>query len=132
MRKPGQISIDDLYFGIVVEDFNDGENFLRTTNLFNSGRVKRSVAMWVTSDDEFKKEHDLIRWCFGDVWGRREYELAVAPLFEVEKAKKVDTYELFVKPNEKLLTKMVNSVSVASAKKYLSAERKSMKTYGKV
>lgn len=125
-RKPGQIDINDLYFGVVVEDFNsrNKDDFLMTMNLFNSSRVKLSVAHWVTSDDEFKKEHNFISWCFCDVRGRCEYEFIVTPFPPTENAMKVDTFRMYVEPNAKLLKQMVDSVSVASAKRYLTEYRR--------
>lgn len=132
MKKTGQISIDDLYFGVVLDDWS-GKNraSLKAYNLFDLSKVKWAVAYWVVSSDDFKKEHDLIAWCFGDVWARCEYEFVVCPWGGLEEdakveevGQKVDTYFMYVKPNEQLLTKMVESVSVASAERYLSAERK--------
>lgn len=125
-RKVEQTSIDDLYFGIMLEDFNaKDDGFLRPANLFNIGRVKWSIAYWITSDDKFRKEHDLIRWCFGSVWGRREYEFVVSPLISNDdRAMKVNTFRMYVEPNAKLLRQMVDSVSVASANRYLAEERK--------
>lgn len=134
--KEKKTQLDKLYFGVVIDSlsFSSLKNRkLETYNLFELGRVKWAVAYWVASDDEFKKEHDLIRWCFGDVWGRCEYEFIVCPWpykdgETVEEAgAKVDIFQMYVEPNKQILTEMVNSVSAASAKRYLSEERKRWK-----
>lgn len=140
MRKPGQININDLYFGIVVEDANamGTRDFLRTQNLFQSSGVLWSVAYWVASDDAFKKEHDLIDWCFSDVRSRCQYEFVVCPWggssgreIVGEVGIKVDTYRMYVKPNKAILEKMVNSVSLNSAKNFLKEYRKRMRPWRK-
>lgn len=135
-----KVKLDDLYFGIKLYPMStsskDDLRELKTYNLFNFGRVKWSVARWVTMNDKEKKAlwSDPLMFCFGDVWSRCEYEFIVCPwggLRENDKVKdvgiKVDTFEMYVKPNEKLLMDMVNSVSENSARKYLAEERKRRK-----
>lgn len=127
------IKLDDLYFGVKLTSLsyaNEKERLeLKTYNLFGFLRVKYSVAMWVAKGKEFQKEHDFLRWCFGDVWGRCEYEMIICPwpYRDGEKiednGQKVDTFELYCVPNEKILRKMVDEVSVSSAQKYLREER---------
>lgn len=135
-----KVKLEDLYFGIKLYPMSysskDELKELRTYNLFDFGRVKWSVAKWATMNDKEKKElwSDPLMFCFGDVWSRCEYEFMVCPwggLDENDKVTdvgiKVDTFEMYVKPNEKLLMEMVNSVSVNSARKYLREERKRLK-----
>lgn len=125
--------INDLYFGVrllSISYSNDERKKLKTYNLFDFSRVKKSVAMWVAKGPEFQKEHDFLRWCFGDVWSRTEYEMIICPWpyrdsDTIEDAgQKVDTFTLYCEPNEGLLRKMVDDVSVSSAKKYLREERR--------
>lgn len=129
--------LKDLYFGVVVYDFNwpgKDKQQLKTYNLFNSLRVLRSVAMWVVETNKsskFAEEHDFLRWCFGDVRARAEWEFIVCPwggLREedrvVDTGIKVDTYRMYVEPNAKYLRELVDSVSVSSAKKFLAVMRR--------
>lgn len=127
------MKLEELYFGIVRPAFGYGRdeerNRLEPANLFASGRVRRSVAMWVTMDDKEKKKHEFLSWCFGDTRWRTEYEFIVCPWPYREDdtidgcGQKVDTYTLYVQPNEKLLRQMVDSVTKSSAQKYLKEER---------
>lgn len=132
-----KIKLEDLYFGVVLYEFSwsgKDKQQLKTYNLFDSLRVLRSVAMWVVEtnkDSKFAKEHDFLRWCFRDVSGRAEWEFVVCPWGGlknddkvVEVGEKVDTYRMYVKPNAKYLRELVNSVSVSSAKKFLTEERR--------
>lgn len=129
-------SIDKLYFGIVAESFNyhgAGDERFRAHNLFEVGNVKWSVAYWVASDAKFKKEHDLISWCFSGVRGKCEYEFIVCPWpykageTVPEAGTKVDIYSMYVEPNAPILIELVNSVSVSSAKRFLAEGRKRWK-----
>lgn len=135
-----KVKLDDLYFGVKLFplsfDSQEGSKNLTTYNLFDFGRVKWSVARWATMNEKERKEifSDALKFCFGDVWSRCEYEFVVSPwggLGENDKVvdvgTKVDTYQMYVEPNADLLMKMVNSVSVNSAKKYLAEERKRRK-----
>lgn len=133
--------LNDLYFGIKLYPLSysskDKLKELTTYNLFDFGRVKWSVAKYVTMSEEEKKAlltRDPLLFCFGDVWSRCEYEFVVCPwggLDENDKVSdvgiKVDTYEMYVKPNAKLLMDMVNSVTVNSAREYLRKDRKRLK-----
>lgn len=53
-RMSKKISIDDLYFGILLysTSFSKERHRLKTYNLFDSARVKWGVARWVTMADE--------------------------------------------------------------------------------
>ena len=129
--------LTDLYFGIVLYEGSwsgKHKQRLRACNLFNSLRVLRSVAYWVVEthkSPKFAKEHDFLSWCFTDVRGRAEWEFVVCPWGGlknddkvVEVGEKVDTYRMYVEPNAKYLRELVDSVSVSSAKKFLTEERK--------
>ena len=131
--------IDDLYFGVKLFPMSYASkselNKLKTYNLFEFGRVKWSVARYATMTDKEKKSilSDPLRFCFGDVWSRTEFEFIACPWPYTDEMTisnsgvKVDTWSLYVEPNADLLMEMVNSVSVPSAKKYLSEERKRRK-----
>lgn len=131
-----KIKLEDLYFGVVLYEFSwsgKDKRQLKTYNLFNSLRVLRSVARWAVEtnkDSKFAKEHDFLRWCFGDTRARCEWEWLVAPWGGVsgdeklkDVCKKVDVYTMYVEPNAKHLRELVDSVSVSSAKKFLAEER---------
>lgn len=128
--------LKDLYFGVVLYEFSwsgKDKRQLKTYNLFDSLRVLRSVAYWVVESHKYPKfaqTHDFLKWCFGDVRARAEWEFIVCPwggLQEedrvVDVGIKVDTYRMYVEPNAKHLRELVDSVSVSSAKKFLAEER---------
>lgn len=119
-----KINLNDLYFGIRLYSpsysSREGQK-LETYNLFGFHRVKMSVAQWVTCP-EIRATHDLPSWCFGDVHWRAEFEYEIAPLFG--EPEKIDVYEMYVVPNRKLLTDMINKVSLSSATKFITEERK--------
>ena len=135
MKIKEKISINDLYFGVVLSrmSYNSKEEGrgLEVYNLFNFGRVKHSVAVWAAMSDEKRKEKiargtDPLRFCFGDVWSRCEYEFVVCPwggadendkVFDV--GTKVDTYFMYVEPNRELLLDLVGRVTKSSAKAFL-------------
>ena len=129
-----RININDLYFGVVLMPMSysskEQRTKLETYNLFDFSRVKWSVARWVCMGQEERKiiENPLL-FLFGDVWGRAEFEFIVCPWpygdgeGVADNGQKVDTYEMYVKPNEKLLMDMVNSVSESSAKEYIRKHR---------
>ena len=132
------MKIDDLYFGVKLMPLSysskEGRTELKTYNLFGFSRVKWSVASWVTMSDEEKKNiTSPLHFIFGDVWGRTEYEFIVCPWpygdgeGVSDNGQKVDTFTMYVEPNARLLMDMVNSVSVSSAKKYMTEWRKRYK-----
>lgn len=136
-----KIKLEDAYFGIKLYPISyrskDELKGLSTYNLFNFGRVKWSVAKYVTMDDKEKNSllSDPLRFCFGDVWGRTEYEFIVCPwggLDGNEKVSdvgiKVDAFEMYVEPNATLLMDIVNRISENSARKYLREERARRRT----
>lgn len=122
-------NIDELDFGIMLYPMNytkGDERRLERHNLFASSRVKWSVARYVTMPLEERKQlTDPLHFCFGDTWGRCEYEFVVSPwIGGGEDGYKVDTFEMYVRPNRELLMEIIDRVSVTSAKKYLSQKRK--------
>ena len=131
------MKINEAYFGVGTRDFNTGE--MTFWNLFANGRVKWSVAKYITMTNEMKKTllSDPLHFCFGDVQGRCEYEFVVCPwggLDENDKVvdvgEKVDVFKMYVEPNADYLMKIVDSISVISAKEYLRDERKKLKVKG--
>ena len=128
-----EIALDKLFFGVKLYPMSYTSEARRrelaTYNLFDFGRVKHSVALWVTMKPEEKSRkkdlHDQLMWCFGDVWGRTEFEFMISPWPYKEGdtvdnvAVKIDTFSLYVEPNGELLMGLVNQVSVSSAKAYL-------------
>lgn len=130
MKIKNKINLSSLYFGYKIYDlsYTSGkERKISTHNLFGSSRVLWSVATWVTMSDEEKKKHDAISWCFSDVRGRCEYEFVMSPWAGGGAPHKVDIYQMYVEPNRELLLDIVSRVTVSSAKKYLSEERKRYK-----
>ena len=130
-----KIKLDDLYFGVMCRRMNyssedKNKPLLEQYNLFNFSRVKHSVAMWVVMDKTEQKQHDFLRWCFGDTWGRCEFEMIISDWPYKEDAllkdvgEKYDIFELYVKPNAALLEDMVSRVSKNSAQVYLREYRK--------
>lgn len=138
MKIKEKININDLYFGMVMNKMNyssvSERGDIETYNLFDISRVKWSVAKYVTmSIDKRKMIPDPLMFCFGDVWSRTEYEFIMCPWpymdgeFVEQFGHKVDMYTMYVKPNAELLMDIVNRVTVSSAKKYISDERKRFK-----
>lgn len=129
-----KININDLYFGIRMPQMSYSssreKNTLKTYNLFDFSRVKFSVARWRTMNDEDKKLiTNPLGFCFGDTWGRTEFEWVVNTWpykddEKVENGEKVDVFQMYVEPNADLLMNMVNHVTTTSAKKYIAEERK--------
>jgi len=121
------MKIDDLYFGIVLIDFNTKQ--LTTQNLFDSLRVKRSIAIYVKQKAELtkRKDFDPLHFCFGDTQYRCEYEtlyhVSEFPDKEGDKIIKTDVYEMYVKPNADYLMSLVESVSEKEAAKWLKNDK---------
>ena len=137
MKK--KIDINKLYFGVKLFPISytskSERNKLKTYNLFEFGRVKGSVAKYVTMTDKEKKSilSDPLHFCFGDVRSRAEFEFTACPWPYTDEMSisnsgvKVDTWSLYVEPNADYLMSLVNSVSPTSAKAYLRDERKGKK-----
>ena len=133
-------NINDLYFGIKLWPLSFSNinkvTQLEEHNLFDISKVKWSVAKYASLSKKEKENtiNDPLVFCFSDVWARCEYEFVVCPWGGLDENDKVvdvgikaDIFEMYVKPNAKLLMEMINSVSVSSAKKYLAEERKRFK-----
>lgn len=121
--------LNNLYFGIKLFSlsYSSRKNRkLETYNLFDFAKVKWSVAKYVTMTKEEKRYlfSDSLHFCFGDVFGRCEYEYFIRPKVS-DKYDEVETnvFQMYVEPNANLLMEMVNSVSINSAKKYLREEK---------
>lgn len=132
-KRRKTIKLEDAYFGYVMPEMSyrsKNERKLATYNLFEGSRVRYSVARWVTMDEKERKRHNFLSFCFFDVCGRVEYEWIISPwpydegALVKDEGKKIDVYEAYVKPNEKLLRQIVDSISVSSATRYLREERK--------
>lgn len=135
MRIKEKIKIDDLFFGVVMYQMSytsKEKQQLETYNLFDFNRVKRSVAIYVTMPPERKKKiENPLLFCFGDTWGRCEFEFVTCPWGGLnnddkvtEVGKKVDIYRMYVEPNAELLMDLVSRVSLSSARAYLRELRK--------
>lgn len=122
-----RINLNDLYYGICNMDDNTGK--MKSYNVFDIYRVKRSVADWVMMNDERKAEiEDPIRYCFGDVWSRCEYEWVVTPWPpKKNQGEKVDVYDMYIEPNRALLMDMLDRVSLKSAREWRTEDNKRMK-----
>lgn len=122
-----RINFNDLYYGICSMDQNTEK--MVSYNIFDIYRVKRAVADWVLMNDERKSEiDDPIRYCFGDVWSRFEYEWMVTPLLPKEnQGEKVDVYDMYIEPNRSLLMDMLDNVSLKSAREWRTADNRRLK-----
>lgn len=115
------MKLKDLKFNYMQFDPNTGE--LTQHNLFDSSRVKYSVARWKTMSPKVKRQikSDVLHYCFFDTCGRCEYEFLIEPWSFAKEAKqqKVDIWTMYVEPNADLLVGMVDSVSIASCREYI-------------
>lgn len=124
-EKTKKIDLEKVYFGVMIYDFN--EKKMKVINVFNSVRVLRSIALYVTrkgKDGWFKQpDFDPFRYCFLDTAGRVEWEFLIGGIFQKddeEEFEKMDVYTAYLEPNKKLLMDIVNNVTEASAKRILS------------
>lgn len=128
-----KIDLNEAYFGIKLFSLSYSshkERKIETYNLFDFLRVKWSVAKYVTMSEEERKSllSNPLRFCFGDVAGRCEYEYIVRPMVSKEEdEKKVDVFQMYVEPNADYLMSIVDNISVSSAQKYLREEKKRLK-----
>ena len=128
-----KLNINNLYFGIKLFSLSYSskqERKLEAYNLFDFSRVKWSVARYVTMTKEEREVMllDPIRFCFGDVWGRCEYEYLIRPMVgDDEDEIKTDVFQMYVEPNAEYLMGLVNRVTKTSAKDYLREERKRLR-----
>lgn len=127
---PKKIDLDKAYFGVKLFALNYSsyrERKIETYNLFDFGRVRWSVARYVTMSEEERKGSlsDSLRFCFGDVAGRCEYEYTIRPMVgKEEDERKIDVFQMYVEPNAEYLMSIVDRISVDSAQKYLREERR--------
>lgn len=116
-RTGKRININDLYFGIVMWDPNLG--IFREYNLFDSMRVLRSLAIYKIHPELYTQFSDILFAIYGDTAGRVQYEFDIRDIFGKEEPVKMDVYRMFVEPNRDYLLSLVDSVTVASARKWL-------------
>ena len=117
------IKLEDAYFGIMLLNFNNGGT-LESANLFNSMRVRYAIARWKTQPSLRKIVDDPLFFCFGSTWGRCEYEWIVSPWVGDGEPDKVCVYDMYVKPNEKLLMSIVDDISVASCRRWIRSHKR--------
>ena len=95
--------------------------------------MKWSVAKYITMTDKEKRQllcKDPLAFCFGDVWSRSEYEFMISPwpYHSGDKIEdyghKIDIFEMYVRPNEKILMDIVYRISKTSAIEYISEWQK--------
>lgn len=101
----------------------DGNGELRAINIFDSSRVRHSIAEYKVHGAS-KYTDDLCLYFFGNYWSRCEYEMVISEWPTQKSQKKADIYEMFIKPNFPLLLSMIDDVSINSAKKWLVEYRK--------
>lgn len=134
MRITDKINLEKLYFGVVLYpmSWTSGvQRKVRVYNLFDSFRVRHSVATYVLMNEDRKKQiKDPLSFCFSDTRGRTEWEFMVAPWpykegdKVAEVGEKVDIYQMYVEPNRELLLDLVHRVTKSSAQKVISEHRK--------
>lgn len=122
-------SLDDLKFMIPLW----GDNGVEYFNVFNHHGVRRSAAMYLTKKWKMPtedKEDGLFKtpleqwafWMFCDMWSRFEYEVSFGEVGKV--GEKMDAFTLYLLPNAALLKRMVDEVSIESAKRFLTEDNK--------
>lgn len=138
MKIKAKMNINDLYFGVVMNQISysseEERGNIKTYNLFDFSRVKLSVATYVVLSEGMKNNlTSPLHFCFGDVYGRTEYEFIMCPWpyregeFVEQVGHKIDLFRMYVEPNSELLMDLVNRVTVSSARKYLAEWRKAHK-----
>lgn len=108
-----KMNIYDLYFGVAAISMGTGD--LRYYNIFNNIKVMRSVAFYIAKSPEVE---DPLRFCFGDLWGKVEYEMEVRGMFQ-DQWFKTDIYNMYIKPNREYLMDLIGKVSKRSAVQWL-------------
>lgn len=124
-KRPQKLT--DLEFYVML--WRDGEH--RPFNVFSSTRILHNVATYRIGKfrEHYKDEPERwFNWCFGDTWGRYEWEVGFGDPFLNNDGswdgEKTDVYTLFLEPNKNLLKKMIDNVSVTSCKTWLREYRK--------
>jgi len=110
--------VDNLEFYIPL--YNQGK--LEFYNIFRHSGVRWGLSMYRTG--KFDKvypdgEGDRCLYVFGDFWARTEYEMIISE-WGGDASRKVDMFELCIKPNEKLLFEMIESVPLEECEKFLT------------
>ena len=121
------MKIEDLYFGILLPDFNHRD--LQPANLFASTRIRWSIARYIEGINDKKhplgdmmgSDFDPLHFCFGDTQHRTEYEVLTKfwPPSDDDPLVKIDVYTAYVEPNRDYLMNLVNQISLEEAKRYL-------------
>lgn len=120
-----KVDIDDLKFYVYTKGFGHD----KYVNIFNSSRVKWSIAKYVTMSEKERANltSDPIMFCYGDLWSRCEWEMIIDSWPNQGNPEKVDTFRLYIEKNPELFMGFVNQVSKASARRYLKQERDRLK-----
>lgn len=137
------MNIDELEFIITRPEMSwtKGEKTLDLVreNIFDCHDVKKAIAEDIVAMhaekptrtqqyflDQMKKEtpEQRLLHYFGFCWSRVQWEMNLSRAFTSEPCEKICTFDLFLRPNAKLLLSMIDSVDLKSAKKYLKQWKK--------
>ena len=125
------IKLEDAFFGYTIINPNSKKIELEPLNLFKNLRVKYSVAFYKVYKNKMESlTNDPLRFCFGDVKRRTEYEFLISSHLN-DKRELFDVYDLYVEPNKELLMSIIDNISVESCNDYLkevNKEREKWKT----
>lgn len=105
--------IDDLKFMVTLPDDTAPDGFDRF-NIFDHYWVKEAIYRYKTKS--IPADRDLCAYFFIDFWGRCEYEMVVNDWPGQKHERKVDVYEMYIKPNFPLLLEMIDSVTISSCR----------------
>lgn len=129
MFTKDSLPLEKAKFCVPKWDFN--RHTVEPFNIFEDIRILLSVASFKTGlfdllypSEEERKEHWL-RWCFGDTWGRVQYNLLISDPVPAEgdKPEEVHIFDCFIKPNEELLFALVESISTKSCEQWLEQHK---------
>lgn len=115
------MDINNIYFGVCYWDSNKDE--FVPFNIFDAGRTRYWLAKYRVHPIQFRRL-SIFSFVFNDFCGRCQWEWIVSNWPKNDKEQKLDVWTAYLIPNKEYLTKLMNSVSVASCKRYL-------KKYGK-
>ena len=111
--------MDSLKF--YVPTWNNGR--IKLYNIFQSSRIKQSIATYRAGWMKNTERNDWCRWCFGDTYGRVQWEFGFGAPFEnldgTWETTKQDVYTLFIEPNKEILKKMVDSIPLQECLDYI-------------
>lgn len=119
--RTGRTDINDLYFGVLLWD--PSSRIFKQCNLFDFLRVKRSVAIYKTHPELFDSFGDLLFALYGDTSGRVQYEFGMTDPVDGSDSIKIDIYRAYVEPNRGYLLSLAQSVTVASARRWLKEQK---------